>query len=123
MTGEEIKKYINQIAFSGAAEFVEKFKDKGDAKDIIGKFGFGFYSAFMVADKVEILSRSYKAAELMKLPTGSVTVQRNFNLATATKAERGTRSSCTSIKILRNSWTNGESKASSKNIASFCRSK
>jgi molecular chaperone HtpG len=60
MTGEEIKKYINQIAFSGAAEFVEKFKDKGDAKDIIGKFGLGFYSAFMVASKVEVISKSFK---------------------------------------------------------------
>ncbi len=60
MTGEEIKKYINQIAFSGAAEFVEKFKDKGDAKDIIGKFGLGFYSAFMVAGKVEVVSKSFK---------------------------------------------------------------
>ncbi len=63
MTGEEIKKYINQIAFSGAAEFVEKFKDKADAKDIIGKFGLGFYSSFMVADNVEIISRSYKVGE------------------------------------------------------------
>lgn len=63
MTGEEIKKYINQIAFSGAAEFVEKFKDKTDAKDIIGKFGLGFYSSFMVADNVEIISRSYKVGE------------------------------------------------------------
>src|SRR5215204_995271 len=62
MTGEEIKKYINQIAFSGATEFVEKFKDKTDAKDIIGKFGLGFYSAFMVADEVEIITRSYKAS-------------------------------------------------------------
>ena len=60
MTAEEIKKYINQIAFSGAAEFVEKFKDKADANDIIGKFGLGFYSSFMVADKVEVISRSYK---------------------------------------------------------------
>ncbi len=60
MTGEEIKKYINQIAFSGATEFVEKFKDKADAKDIIGKFGLGFYSAFMVSDKVVIRSRSYR---------------------------------------------------------------
>src|ERR1700749_1386688 len=59
MTGEEIKKYINQIAFSGATEFVEKFKDKTDSKDIIGKFGLGFYSAFMVADQVEIQSLSY----------------------------------------------------------------
>src|SRR5882724_10196599 len=63
MTGEEIKKYINQIAFSGATEFIEKFKDKADAKDIIGKFGLGFYSAFMVSDKVEIVTRSYTAAE------------------------------------------------------------
>src|SRR5271170_7329337 len=61
MTGEEIKKYINQIAFSGATEFIEKFKDKADAKDIIGKFGLGFYSAFMVSDRVELISRSYKA--------------------------------------------------------------
>ena len=60
MTGEEIKKYINQIAFSGATEFVEKFKDKMDGKDIIGKFGLGFYSAFMVADQVEVISKSLK---------------------------------------------------------------
>ncbi len=63
MTGEEIKKYINQIAFSGATEFIEKFKDKADAKDIIGKFGLGFYSSFMVSEKVVIHSRSYSAAE------------------------------------------------------------
>ena len=60
MSAEEIKKYINQIAFSGATEFVEKFKDKADAKDIIGKFGLGFYSAFMVANKVEIITKSYQ---------------------------------------------------------------
>ncbi len=61
MTAEEIKKYINQIAFSGATEFVEKYKDKeGDSKDIIGHFGLGFYSAFMVSSKVEIKTLSYK---------------------------------------------------------------
>ncbi len=60
MTAEEIKKYINQIAFSGAEEFVEKFKDAKDAQEIIGKFGLGFYSAFMVADRVEIDSLSYQ---------------------------------------------------------------
>ena len=49
MTAEEVKKYINQIAFSGASEFVEKYKDKGDDKQIIGHFGLGFYSSFMVA--------------------------------------------------------------------------
>ncbi len=60
MTAEEIKKYINQIAFSGATEFVEKYKDKGDEQQIIGMFGLGFYSAFMVADHVEINSLSYQ---------------------------------------------------------------
>ena len=88
MTGEEIKKYINQIAFSGATEFVEKFKDKGDAKDIIGKFGLGFYSAFMVADNVEIISRSYKAEEneaARWICDGST----EFELSKTSKSERG----------------------------------
>lgn len=89
MTGEEIKKYINQIAFSGAAEFVEKFKDKTDAKDIIGKFGLGFYSAFMVADRVEIISRSYKAAanEAAHWECDGST---EFELNTTSKETRGT---------------------------------
>lgn len=88
MTGEEIKKYINQIAFSGAAEFVEKFKDKTDAKDIIGKFGLGFYSAFMVADKVEVISKSFKeGTEAARWECDGST---EFELSTATKAERGT---------------------------------
>jgi len=61
MTKEEIEKYINEIAFSGAEEFLEKYKDdKGDDKGIIGHFGLGFYSAFMVAEKVEIISKSFK---------------------------------------------------------------
>ncbi len=60
MTAGEIKKYINQIAFSGAAEFVEKYKDKGAENGIIGHFGLGFYSAYMVASKVEIFTRSYR---------------------------------------------------------------
>src|SRR6478735_6515109 len=60
MTAEEVKKYINQIAFSGATEFMEKFKEAKDANEIIGKFGMGFYSAFMVADKVEIETLSYQ---------------------------------------------------------------
>lgn len=62
MTAEEIKKYINQVAFSGASEFVEKFKDAKDANEIIGKFGLGFYSAFMVADLVEIQTLSHQDA-------------------------------------------------------------
>jgi molecular chaperone HtpG len=61
MTAEEIKKYINQVAFSGAEEFVERFKEAKDAHEIIGKFGLGFYSAFMVSDKVEINTLSYQA--------------------------------------------------------------
>ena len=60
MTAEEIKKYINQIAFSGATEFMEKFKEANDAAEIIGRFGLGFYSAFMVADHVEIQTLSYQ---------------------------------------------------------------
>ena len=59
MSADEIKKYINQIAFSGATEFVEKYKEKGDAQQIIGHFGLGFYSAFMVSSYVEIKSKSY----------------------------------------------------------------
>lgn len=60
MTETEIKKYINEIAFSGAEEFVEKYKDKIEDSGIIGHFGLGFYSSFMVADKVEIFTKSYK---------------------------------------------------------------
>ncbi len=60
MTEEEVKKYINEVAFSGAEEFLDKYKDKGDDPSIIGHFGLGFYSAFMVADKVEIISKSFK---------------------------------------------------------------
>lgn len=60
MTGEEVEKYINQVAFSGAEEFLEKYKDAAKDSGIIGHFGLGFYSAFMVADKVEILTKSYK---------------------------------------------------------------
>ena len=60
MSANEIKKYINQIAFSGASEFLEKYKDKGDEQQIIGHFGLGFYSAFMVSNKVEINSKSFK---------------------------------------------------------------
>ena len=60
MTSEEVEKYITQIAFSGATEFIEKYKDKANSDQIIGHFGLGFYSAFMVADKVEIETLSYK---------------------------------------------------------------
>ncbi|KOF01527.1 molecular chaperone Hsp90 [Roseivirga seohaensis subsp. aquiponti] len=88
MTAEEIKKYINQIAFSGATEFVEKFKDAGDAKEIIGKFGLGFYSAFMVADNVEIDTLSYQeGAEPAKWICDGST---EFEITKGKRKERGT---------------------------------
>ncbi|WP_045688359.1 molecular chaperone HtpG [Hymenobacter sp. AT01-02] len=90
MTGEEIKKYINQIAFSGASEFVEKYKEKdAAAKDqIIGQFGLGFYSAFMVAKEVEIFSKSHKeGTEAAHWVCDGST---EFSLETTEKAERGT---------------------------------
>jgi molecular chaperone HtpG len=87
MTGEEIKKYINQIAFSGATEFVEKYKEKGEGSGIIGHFGLGFYSAFMVADKVEIksLSREKEATPAHWVCDGST----EFELTDGDKKERG----------------------------------
>jgi molecular chaperone HtpG len=88
MTADEIKKYINQIAFSGATEFVEKFKDKTDAKDIIGKFGLGFYSAFMVADKVEVISKSYQPeSDAAKWTCDGST---EFEISASKKETRGT---------------------------------
>ena len=60
MTSDEVEKYINQLAFSGAEEFLEKYKDSAKDSGIIGHFGLGFYSAFMVASKVEIITKSYK---------------------------------------------------------------
>ncbi len=88
MTAEEIKKYINQIAFSGAEEFVEKFKDAKDANELIGKFGLGFYSAFMVSDKVEINTLSYQdgAQAARWICDGST----EFELSDGTRTERGT---------------------------------
>ena len=59
MTADEVKEYINQIAFSGAADFLEKYKDKANEEQIIGHFGLGFYSVFMVADSAEIHTLSY----------------------------------------------------------------
>lgn len=89
MTADEIKKYINQIAFSGAAEFVEKFKDKADGKDIIGKFGLGFYSAFMVADRVELVSRSYRAGE-NEAARWECDGSTEFELSSSKRKDRGT---------------------------------
>ncbi len=87
MTEEEIDKYINQIAFSSAEEFIEKFKGIDDKAQIIGHFGLGFYSAFMVADHVEILTKSYKDAPASKW---SCDGSPNYTIEAAEKAERGT---------------------------------
>ena len=88
MTAEEIKKYINQIAFSGATEFVEKFKDAKDANEIIGKFGLGFYSAFMVSDNVEINTLSYQdgAEPARWICDGST----SFEITEGSRTARGT---------------------------------
>lgn len=89
MTAEEIKKYINQIAFSGATDFLQKFQEKAEEEnDIIGHFGLGFYSAFMVADKVEIDTLSYqKDAEPAKwICTGGI----DYEMEQGTRTERGT---------------------------------
>lgn len=88
MTAEEIKKYINQIAFSGAEEFVEKFKEAKDAQEIIGRFGLGFYSAFMVADQVEIDTLSYEeGAEPAHWTCDGST---EFSISEGTRTTRGT---------------------------------
>ncbi|HWD89147.1 MAG TPA: molecular chaperone HtpG [Mucilaginibacter sp.] len=88
MTAEEIKKYINQIAFSGAEEFMEKFKEAKDANEIIGRFGLGFYSAFMVADRVDIESLSYQeGAEPARWTCDGST---EFELSEGSLTERGT---------------------------------
>lgn len=88
MTAEEIKKYINQIAFSGATEFMEKFKEANDANEIIGRFGLGFYSAFMVADQVEIDSLSYQegAEPAHWVCDGST----SYEISTGQRTTRGT---------------------------------
>jgi molecular chaperone HtpG len=85
MTEDEVKKYLNQVAFSSAAEFLEKYKD--DAS-IIGHFGLGFYSAFMVADKVEAVTRSYQ--ENAKGVTWACEGEPEYTLEDNDKSERGT---------------------------------
>jgi len=87
MTEEEVQKYINEIAFSGAEEFLDKYKDSAKDSGIIGHFGLGFYSAFMVASKVEIITKSYKDEPAAHwVCDGSP----NFTLKTAKKTTRGT---------------------------------
>ena len=87
MTSDEIEKYINEVAFSGAEEFLEKYKDTAKDSGIIGHFGLGFYSAFMVAKKVEIISRSYK-----NKPAAHWTCDGspNYTMEKGSKKDRGT---------------------------------
>lgn len=87
MTADEVEKYINQVAFSGAEEFLEKYKDSAKDSGIIGHFGLGFYSAFMVAEKVEIITKSYKDE-----PAAHWTCDGSpeFTLEPADKTTRGT---------------------------------
>ena len=88
MTKEEVEKYINQVAFSGAEEFLEKYKDAAKDSGIIGHFGLGFYSAFMVANKVEIVTKSYKEGEPAAHWICEGTTE--FTLEEADKKEHGT---------------------------------
>ena len=87
MSAEEVEKYINQVAFSGAEEFLEKYKDAAKDSGIIGHFGLGFYSAFMVAEKVEIITKSFKDEPAAHwICDGSP----EFTLEPHTKSDRGT---------------------------------
>ena len=88
MTKEEVEKYINEIAFSGAEEFLEKYKDSAKDSGIIGHFGLGFYSSFMVADKVEIITKSYEAKTEAVHWTCDGSPE--FTLEKSDKKERGT---------------------------------
>ncbi len=88
MTAEEIDKYINQLAFSGAEEFVKKYEDKADGAAIIGHFGLGFYSSFMVAERVEIISKSH--VEDSEAAHWSCEGNPEFELGKGEKEERGT---------------------------------
>lgn len=87
MTEEEVKKYINEVAFSGAEEFLDKYKDAGKDAGIIGHFGLGFYSAFMVAEKVEIISKSHKDEPAVHW---SCDGSPEFSIEPSDKKERGT---------------------------------
>ena len=87
MTAEEVKKYINDIAFSGAEEFLEKYKNEKDDAGIIGHFGLGFYSSFMVADKVEIITKSYKNVSAAHWTCDG---SPEYSLKKSSKKERGT---------------------------------
>ena len=87
MSAEEVEKYINQVAFSGAEEFLDKYKDSAKDSGIIGHFGLGFYSAFMVAEKVEIITKSHTGADAAHWTCDG---SPEFTLEPSDKADRGT---------------------------------
>ncbi len=87
MTAEEVDKYLNQVAFSGAEEFLEKYKGQNE-NNIIGHFGLGFYSSFMVSDKVEVITKSFK--EGAKAVRWECDGSPEFTLEEVEKEERGT---------------------------------
>ena len=88
MNASEIDEYINQIAFSGARDFMEKYKDKANEDQIIGHFGLGFYSAFMVADRVIIDTKSYRGEEAVRWESSGGT---EYSMEVSDKADRGTQ--------------------------------
>lgn len=88
MTEEEVKKYLNQVAFSGAEEFIKQFKDAGEKEEIIGRFGLGFYSAFMVAETVEVITKSYQeGAEAVRWTCDGTT---SYTIEKGERENRGT---------------------------------
>ena len=98
MTEEEVEEYINQIAFSGAQDFLNKYKDKANEDQIIGHFGLGFYSAFMVADKVTIDTLSYKRRP--SLYTGSLKAAQSLRWEMEIKRHQEPLSLCISMKTV-----------------------
>lgn len=114
MTEEEIDKYINQIAFSGVTDFLEKYKDNANA--IIGHFGLGFYSSFMVSDRVDIITKSYK--EGAKAVKWSCDGSLNLNSKKWKRLTEVQISFSISLTIARSSWINIRSRNCSTNIVS-----
>ena len=109
MSQDEVEKYLNQVAFSSAEEFIEKYKDQS----IIGHFGLGFYSAFMVADQVEVITKSYReGSQAVKWTCDG---NPEYEIEAAERAFRGTDIiSYTSIRSLKSFWKKAELKACSK---------
>jgi molecular chaperone HtpG len=90
MAASEVEQYINQIAFSSAEEFIKKYKGKGDTEVLIGHFGLGFYSSFMVSDKVEIITKTYKKGKDSAAVHWSCDGSPEYTLETTDRKERGT---------------------------------